>query len=156
VDASGLADGRCAATITFTVQGGAIVRVPVSLQKGAQTDVADAGYLYVLLLNDKLATVAQADSRGTSGSYPYQFTGVPAGSIAAGSDRDNDNVVCDEGEACGAWPMLGVPTALEVSADRNGLHFLVGFGANLGATSTDEAGNRGYRLLSTKAFGGAR
>jgi serine protease len=158
VDASGLADGRYAATITFTVQDGAIVRVPVSLQKGAQTGVADAGYLYVLLLNDKLATVAQASGRGTNGSYPYQFTGVHAGSyfIAAGSDRDNDNVVCDPGEACGAWPTMGVPTALEVTADQNGLDFLVGFGADLAATSADGTGSRGYPLLSKKAFGGAR
>lgn len=158
VDTSGLADGRYAATITFTVQGGTEVRVPVSLQKGAQTEVSDAGYLYVLLLNDQLTTVAQASGLGTSGKYPYQFTGVPAGSyfIAAGSDHDDDGAICDEGEACGAWPTMGVPTALEISGDRNDLDFVVGFGSNLGATSGDRTERREYRLISTKSFGGAR
>ncbi|MBK9518575.1 MAG: S8 family serine peptidase [Anaeromyxobacter sp.] len=154
-----LADGRYSATITFTLAGGAAVRVPVSLQKGAAAAAGgDAGFLYVLLVDPvpnaqgNLATVAQASGRGQGGVYTWSFANVPAGQylLVAGTDSDNDDLVCDDGEACGAWPTLGVPTPVTVAAaDVAGLDFLAGFESSLGAASAGPAtGRAGYRKLA--------
>jgi len=135
---TGLAAGRYAASVTFTVTGGAQVSAPVSLQVGAAAAAGDAGYLYVLLVDTSLETLAQAQGRGTAGSYAWSFTGVPAGDylVIAGTDSDDDGLICDAGEACGAWPTLGVPTVIGVTAaDVAGLDFLAGFEVSLGAAS---------------------
>lgn len=136
---AGLGAGRYAATITFALTGGGSVGVPVSLQVGsAAATASDAGFLYVLLLDTSLNAVAQAQGRGTSGTYQYSFTNVPPGDylVAAGTDSDDDGLVCDAGEACGAWPTLGVPTAFSVStANLTGVDFLAGFEVALGAAA---------------------
>jgi serine protease len=145
---TGLASGRYAASVTFTVAGGAQVSVPVSLQVGAAAASGDAGYLYVLLVDPSLTTLAQAQGRGTAGDYAWTFTGVPAGDylVVAGTDSDDDGLICDAGEACGAWPTIGVPTVVTVTgADVAGLDFLAGFEVSLGAAST-------HRALPTSGF----
>ena len=69
---------------------------------------------------------------------------------AAGApDSDDDGLICDTGEACGAWPTLGVATPVTVTtADQAGLDFLAGFEASLGVASTGPApAGGGYRRL---------
>jgi serine protease len=130
-DTVGLTDGVYAVKITFAVQNGQspTVDVPVTVQKGAFMP-SDLGALYVLLLDKDMKGVAQQVLKSTDGLYPFAFPGVPDGSyyLAAGTDLDNDNMICDAGEACGAWPTLGMPSQVVVKGgDVTGLDFVAGF-----------------------------
>jgi serine protease len=150
---TGLATGAYTATIRFNLAGGAAVAVPVSLQVGPVASSGDAGYLYVLLVDAALEPVAQAQGRGAGGSYAWTFSNVPPGQylVVAGTDADDDGMICDAGEACGAWPTIGAPTPLTVLGDANlgKLDFGVGFDVSLGAgrASTDAPPGGGIRRL---------
>jgi serine protease len=154
VSRGGLASGAYSATIRFDLQGGASVTVPVSMLVGQAATTGDAGYLYVLLLDASLNTLGTAHGRGVDGIYEWSFTNVPPGQyfIVAGTDSDNDDLVCDAGEACGAWPTIGAPTPLEVTGAGNvsGLDFGVGFDVSLGAGAASAGAPRGgVRRLAT-------
>jgi len=153
VDRTGLATGRYTGSIRFSLEGGANVVVPVSMQVGeAAATTGDAGYLYVLLIDSSSGrTVAATQGRSSGGTFAYRFTGVPAGDyvVAAGTDFDNDDHVCDPGEVCGAWPTLGAPTALSVAgADRTGIDFVVGFPVSLPNAASASSPPTGYRRRS--------
>jgi len=57
----------------------------------------------------------------------FSFDGVEEGEyeIIAGSDADNDLLICDSGEACGAWLTTDQPIRIEVSEDIDELNFPV-------------------------------
>ena len=62
------------------------------------------------------------------GTARYSVTDVPAGNylVIAGSDIDNDLIICQLGEACGAYPSLGLQSIVEVNgSDISGLDFSV-------------------------------
>lgn len=158
VDRANLAVGRYSASIEFSVEGGAQVVVPVSLQVGAAQTVGDAGFVYVLLLDSKLNPVAQVRGRSAAGAFPFQFADVAPGEylIVAGTDSDNDDLVCDAGEVCGAWPTLGAPNPVTVENDDvAGLDFVAGFAVTLGSTATSVPAAGLSRRPSTSAFGSA-
>jgi len=102
----------------------------------------DAGLQYVLLLNVKTNEIqAEAIVYSEAGQYQYEFGQVPAGSyqIYAGSDADNDFVICDAGEACGAWPVLdNQPAVIELRQDLDNMNFSTTFKTGIisGAAST--------------------
>jgi len=102
---------------------------------------ADAGFHYVLLVDPvTLDTVAQADVASAGGVYTYQLDDVPSGSylLYAGSDPDNDFLICSGSEACGAFPTLGTPEPLQVTDDQSGLDFVTGFQQSVGASHAGE------------------
>ena len=75
--------------------------------------------------------------------------------IVAGTDSDNDDLVCDAGEVCGAWPTLGAPTPLTVEADDvTGLDFVAGFAVTLGSNAASAPTASGYRRLRSKSVAG--
>ena len=158
VNRAGLAEGRYSASIKFSLEGGTEVVIPISMQVGATSTVGDAGYIYVLLVNSNLETVAQVRGRTTAGALPFQFTDVAPGEylILAGTDSDNDDLVCDAGEVCGAWPTLGAPNPLTVEADDvTGLDFVAGFAVTLGSNAASApAASGGYRRLHSKSVAG--
>lgn len=165
VDRTGLADGRHTAQITFTPSVGSPVVIPVSLQVGAAAAAGDAGYLYALLVRDGvdgLELVKQWDGGASGGTYAFRFDAVSAGTyyLVAGSDMNNDGYICDAGEACGAWPTLGVLTPLGASGARSDLDFSVAFDpavAPVGATAGAPSPGRSFaRLPAAKSVAGLR
>jgi serine protease len=60
-----------------------------------------------------------------AGIYSYQFENVDYGKylVFAGSDPDNNGIICDAGEACGAYIALDNPSELKVDTDRSGIDF---------------------------------
>jgi len=58
---------------------------------------------------------------------------------SVGTDADNDHFVCDRGEACGSYPTLDQPRAIDVQDDLLDLDFLTGFGLRLGASGAAAA-----------------
>jgi serine protease len=55
--------------------------------------------------------------------------------LYAGSDPDNDFTLCGGSEACGAFPTLGTPEAIQVTEDEIGFDFVTGFQQTVGATA---------------------
>ncbi len=142
VDTSGLADGLYSATITVTTNTGSSV-IPVIVPVGRTGQAADAGFVYVLLIDLSSGALAdQANVTANSGIYQYQFNNVPAGQyqIIAGSDRDNDVYICDSGEACGAYATLDHPQEISVeNGDLVDLDFVINFPSALPTNETSSS-----------------
>lgn len=98
----------------------------------------DAGLGYVLLIDaDTGEPVDQDVVALEAGSARYGFSGVAPGQylVIAGSDMNQDDTICDAGEACGAYPSDIQPQTLEVSGSRSDLDFLVTYTYESPATS---------------------
>ena len=129
-----LADGVYSATLTLassanTIQIKAIVQVANHLSAGAM------GYQYVLLTDtDTGATVANAAvTLQVDGSYRYTFSDILVGTyeIFAGSDSNNNFLICEAGETCGAYLTTDKPVQIRVDGDQSGLDFVSGYTVNL-------------------------
>jgi serine protease len=137
----GLAAGAYAAGVTFTApfaSGTVTVRVPVTMQVGGVAGATgDAGYLHIRVLDAHGNAVKEVAMSATSGQYAYAFTGLPAGSytVVAGTEMSGGNVLCGPGDACGAFPAPGAPSAVDLAADRSEVDFSVGFDVALGAAA---------------------
>src|SRR5262249_4290577 len=100
---------------------------------------ADAGLHYVLLIDSVTNQTIKLDTvTANNGEYDYEFHNVGPGQyqIYAGTDSDNDNRICDAGEACGAFRTLDAPETIAINGDRSGLDFISGFPVNLFNLST--------------------
>jgi len=126
-------DGTFTGLVTATSTANTLA-LTIVMQRFSISPNADAGLHYVLLF-DVLTDVVvnSAVVSANNGRYDYSFAGVGAGQyqIVAGSDSDNDNLICDPGEACGAFRTLDSPEVLTVNADRGDLDFISGFPVNL-------------------------
>jgi serine protease len=121
------------------------VTVPVIMQVDPDPAGADAGYHYVLLIDAAtFDTRYQAEATATQGRYSYSITDVATGSyyVVAGSDRDNDNYICDPGEACGGYPTLDGFGPIDVSANVTGINFVTGADVAIQSQSGDRSGDR--------------
>ncbi|TVP78222.1 S8 family serine peptidase [Thioalkalivibrio sp.] len=134
VSREALADGVYEASIVVEadVEGGPeqALNIGVLLRKAApELTVDTVGRLYVLLVNEDGDTIAEQGVDLQDGRYPYRFERVPAGEyrIVAGTDMNDDRRICDPGEACGAYPILGLFERVLIDRDRSGLDFSVGF-----------------------------
>ncbi len=150
VNRANLADGIYTAKITFSsVTANTTVQVPVIMQI-ASLGASDVGTLYVLAIdatsgNTVKVTVATRQSNGT---YSYSLSGIPQGKyqIFAGTDANNDGIICDAGEACGAYLTVDKPITIEVNGDQQVPQFSAGFSTNLQNTSSSNTsqGIRGF------------
>ena len=131
VNRVGLADAQYQSTIMVTYSGdiNGTLNIPVSMQVGPLSTTGDTGFQYgiladfdVLLNNSGDPTVSVLTfGSPTNGLYNFSFNGVRPGNyvILAGSDMDNDFLLCDPGEACGL-----IPSVLEViNRNADGLNF---------------------------------
>lgn len=156
IDRSGLAPGTYQAEITFSSSENDVV-VPLLMQIVTQAINVDAGYHYVLLLDASDFTVlGQWSGAVVDGSYQYQFNDVlfPAGReyyVLGGTDLDNDALICDSGESCGAYFSLGSPRIIDVDGPYTGLDFVSGFGTAVQVNSASGGVERamGIRRLPT-------
>ena len=70
----------------------------------------------------------QLEITASGGLYPpFQFTAVPEASyeLIAGTDSDNDFLICDSGEACGSYLTLDQPRDILLDQNLTGLDFSV-------------------------------
>jgi serine protease len=139
VNRTGLAPGAYSGSIRL-VSAANTVTIPVVLQvsTGGTSVSSNLGQHYILLVNaDTLETVYQVTAQPTNGVYSFQFTNVAAGNyrLFAGSDPNNDDGLCDVGEACGAWVSLDSPALLTINGNRSGLDFFTGYVTAIGATA---------------------
>ena len=129
VDRSNVADNTYSATIVFDTSAGS-VNVPVLMQKLTNGLSDSAGFHYILAVDAKTSEiVVTSTAEAVNGQYSYELIDVPAGEylIFAGTNFDNDDTICDDGEACGAYLSLDQPTPVVVDSNRNNIDFVTGF-----------------------------
>jgi serine protease len=117
-------------TVTLTPARSFTVQLTVvKTASGGAATTADFGPVYVLLIDpDTGTTVTDVQAVWNAGRYTWRFEGWtrPRLQVLAGGDLDNDNVVCQRGEACGAYPLLsggGDPPIVTLSGPRTDLNF---------------------------------
>ncbi len=68
------------------------------------------------LVNQTAATI---DPNGIFGQLKFSLDNVKAGGyyLSAGTDIDNDNEICQEGEACAKYPTLNTPELITIGFD---------------------------------------
>ncbi|MFZ2649793.1 MAG: S8 family serine peptidase [Burkholderiaceae bacterium] len=154
VNRAALAPGSIFPKLTVTLAPARTLTVQLSVTQpagGATTSTADYGPIYVLLVNpDTQAVVTTVVAQRAGGQYTWSSSGytLPRVSIIAGGDLDNDDVVCQRGEPCGAFPVLapgGDLSVIELSGNRSDLGFQVAPLSGMSALSTGAAGGSGWR-----------
>ncbi len=122
IDRTGLANGVYQTRMTLNYLDMATmvsVDVEIRIQVGASPVSADT--VFVLLV-DPITLESLFETSTTAGSsFAFAMAGVAAGDylLVAGTDRDNDNILGDDGELFGAWPSLDVPQAITITAGVN-------------------------------------
>jgi serine protease len=152
VNRAGLVAGTYTASITI-VSTANTVTIPVIMQVSASNVAANAGLLYVLLIDPATgAAVYQTQLNASNGLYQFSIPNVVAGSylVGAGSDNNNDSFICDAGEACGGYPTLDSYSLLTVSGNVTGVNFGTGFNAVIQPKSAGSSGSSGYARISGK------
>ncbi|GAA3929534.1 S8 family serine peptidase [Litoribacillus peritrichatus] len=140
IDRTGLSDGNYSADITFDA-GTTSSILNIQMQVATNPITADAGYIYILVIDpadpDNKVTVAFTGAASSNGQYTYEIQGIPSGDyqIVAGTDMNNDNLICDSGESCGAYPTLSQTSIISVNESHSGIDFTVSFDSQLTANN---------------------
>ena len=108
------------------------------------TVTGHAGLIYVQLINiDTDEVVDQIEVDAVAGSATYRFSGIEPGNylVIGGSDMNNNDLICDGGEACGLYPEENQPLVLEIDSSRTDLDFPVSYAYETpaSASSVDSA-----------------
>jgi len=120
------------ATITITTSVNTLT-IPVLMQIYVENFEDNAGFHYALLKDSVTQeTLQKVEASLVNGEYQFSFSNVGPGSytISAGTDLDNDGVLCEISEACGTYIM---PTYIEPiivsseSGNRSGINFETSF-----------------------------
>jgi serine protease len=125
VNRSGLLGGSYGVIVRATASNGVTLDVPVTVLVAAAAGDSFAVPAYVLVYDTAARrTLAQstASLAGTT-SIDFSITGVAATKgryiLVAGSDSDNDLVICEVGDLCNAWPLS--PQLVGIPGDRDSL-----------------------------------
>jgi serine protease len=149
VDRSDLAAGVYAADI---IARSSVNTLTVRVIMSAGGDQAgDVGVVYILLYEQGAEDpVAQLFATARDGRYQYAFADLPRGryQIFAGSDADNDLLICDAGEACGSWLTVDQPASIELESNRDDINFPVDYQI---AIPTISAGGKAARPVRGQA-----
>jgi serine protease len=140
VDRENLSPGIYAAEITVQSSVNSLA-VQVLVSAGSTDAVRDVGVIYILLYDPLLnEPVAQRTTGSNGTNYPFRFTDIPAGEyeIVAGTDADNDLIICDAGEACGAWLTIDQPIRFKLDSDVTNLDFPVEYLVSLPSINSTE------------------
>ena len=142
VDRQAVSDGAYSARIVFKTTAGEL-SVPVMMQRFSAALSENAGFHYILAVDAATSEIlATATADAVNGLYLYELKDVPAGEylIYAGTNFDNDQTICDAGEACGAYLSMDQPTPVAVYSNLSGIDFVTGFNPSVNpATSSVQA-----------------
>jgi len=128
---------RSTITVSYTSDMPRTLEIPVSGQRVTDQQARNAGLHFVLLVDpepngdDLYESVAAAAVRVEDGQYRFRFfkedgtqprpsNQVPPGTylLVAGSDLDNDNIICQAGEACAEYPISGLRQEITITAGQ--------------------------------------
>jgi serine protease len=118
VDRSVLTTGDQNTNITIQSDLGQSL-LTVNVRVSATNFAANSGTLFAILGDPSTGDTLFQENliAPVDGSYSLNFSSIPAGEyqLFIGSDMDNDNFICDAGEACGAYPTLNLTENLQVT-----------------------------------------
>jgi len=155
VNRTNLSAGTYTASITVTPSDATLpaVTVPVIQQVGGQGATSGVGFHYVLLVDPKTGLAASSQWAGPpqDGDYHFQLDNVPFPEgqryiIFAGTDQNNDGVICDAGEACGVYLSRSQPKTIGADDSHSGLNFVSGFSIGLQGQSAAAIPPRGIAI----------
>ncbi|GAB5413788.1 MAG: hypothetical protein Cons2KO_13910 [Congregibacter sp.] len=125
-DRSALAPGIYESTLIANSSAGEVaIRALVSV---ADAQDSELGQIYLLLYDPESDEVVQQTVAQRDGdSYRYAMPPARAGNyqLYAGTDLDNDLIICDAGEACGSYLTIDQPLTVSIGRDRDDLDFAV-------------------------------
>ena len=128
VDRTGLPDGVYQTTLTLEYLDGptsVTIDIGVRMQVGASTTANDT--VFILLVDPLTLDTKYQTQTDNLASFTYSLGGLSIGDyiLVAGTDRDNDDFLGDEGELFGAWPNLDSPLVITLASGENvsGLEF---------------------------------
>lgn len=157
-DPTELEEGRYTSELVITYQAdgaaAATLRIPVSLRLGSSPDERNAGRHYVLLVSadEERDTLEQAVVSASRGRYEFAFDQVEAGEyfLVAGTDMDNNGLICENGEACAEYPVNGLPEKIVIGEEPlGGVRLSTSFRRpTITALGLPRVGFEGYRLKS--------
>jgi len=129
IDRDALPEGASTPTVTVeTSERTLTLQLSVDNTAGA-APTGDLGPLYVIVLDGETGDVLTGQTvQPSSGSYEWQIGDISASSVLifAGTDYDNDGYICNSGELCGAYPVLGASVEpIAIDGDRDDLSFLL-------------------------------
>ena len=137
VNTAGLGDGVYTVLATFVSDTGFTISASINVIINSVNVSPDVGRLYVLLIDPITGNTAYfAERDPLNGKYFFSITDVEQGDyyILAGSDHDNNFLICETGESCGSYPTLGDAAVVSVEQDMTNLDFDISFDQNLGAS----------------------
>ncbi len=129
VNRSGLEPGVYQTDITVRSSVNTVV-IPVIMEVSTLSASGDLGLIYFVLFDaDTFKPLTQVKVNVDNGRYDFSFSDLPAGryTLLMGSDMDNDDFICDEGEACGMYPTLARPEDIDLTGNLRGLEFTGSF-----------------------------
>ncbi|MFO7530808.1 MAG: S8 family serine peptidase [Marinobacter sp.] len=165
---------RTTLQIDYTGDEPRTLEIPVIGQQLDDQVARNAGRHFVLLIDPEpegeiFTTVAQATAEVVNGQYQFSFrpddgveprylSEVPPGTyfLVAGSDLDNDGLICHAGEACAEYPVSGLREEIAISAGEaiQGIRMTTSYSRpTISAQSPDilpRPGFEGYRVLSAQ------
>lgn len=116
VNRTGLVAASYQGKVRFQTNAGT-VEVQVDMRVGQTAARGELGPLYYLLVDPvTFQVVSGLRVVGTDGRYAFDLQNLLPGSylLLVGSDNDNDNFICDAGEACAAYPLLSAPSLIDL------------------------------------------
>jgi len=105
------------ASITIESNVGS-VELPVLVLKDNPNYRPDAGVHYVKLIDaDSGQTINEIQSLASNGQYGFTMENVPFGNyiVVAGSNPDNNGLICDVAESCGEYPSAGLVEEITIN-----------------------------------------
>ncbi|WP_242674384.1 S8 family serine peptidase [Marinobacter halodurans] len=146
-------------TLGYTNENGPqTLELPVNVQLGDPVQSRNAGRHYVLLYNADDPSgdpVQQTVVTPSGGRYTFTFKDVPAGRylLVAGTDMDNNGLICEQGEACAEYPTNGLPQPISKGeGDLTGLTLTTSFRrAALSSTGLPHSATQVYRVRHPSA-----
>jgi len=129
---------RTTLAVNYTSDSARTLQLPVLAEVLNDQLARDAGQHFILLVNtqpnanDEFEAEAQVTVDAENGRYSFSFqlddgmepkrlSEVRPGRyfLVAGTDLDNDGLICQAGEACAEYPVSGLREEIEVEADTN-------------------------------------
>ncbi len=112
-------EGTLSGEVLIRSNGGEY-RLGVSAQVRSVARPSNVGTIWVGLLDPDTYRWQDWKALTPEGGYSYESSDVPPGNywVIAGTNRDGDNHICDAGEACGMYPLVGAPRTIRVDGDQ--------------------------------------
>ena len=152
IERGALPAGSYAGWVDFASSAGT-KRVSVLMQVTTVAAEPDAGWQYVLLLDatsGESLYQTQVSARGERVSYRIGSVETGDYLMVAGTDMNNDGFICDDGEACGAYPVESQPEVISVAGERLDVDFSSTFRTGVQASAFGASASKSAGFARTR------